>query len=38
MENEKSNLSVKDWSALYQQDPIVSSSNIFKLPIYVMYY
>lgn len=31
MQNEKSNLSLKDWSALYQQDPIASSSNIFKL-------
>jgi hypothetical protein len=31
MENEKSNMSIKDWAALYQQDPIASSSNIFKL-------
>ena len=29
--NEKSNVSPKDWAALYQQDPIASSSNIFKL-------
>lgn len=31
MLNEKANLSPKDWAALYQQDPIASSSNIFKL-------
>ena len=31
MENEKRNLSKKDWSALYQQDPINSASNIFSL-------
>lgn len=37
MENEKRNLSKKDWSALYQQDPINSSSNIFSLAD-IMYY
>lgn len=31
IEEEKSNVSPKDWAALYQQDPIASSSNIFKL-------
>jgi hypothetical protein len=31
MNNEKANISPKDWSALYMQDPISSSSNIFKL-------
>lgn len=31
MEHERSTLSAKDWAALYQQDPIASSSNIFKL-------
>jgi hypothetical protein len=29
--SEKANISPKDWAALYQQDPIASSSNIFKL-------
>ena len=31
MENERRNLSKKDWAALYQQDPINSASNIFSL-------
>jgi len=31
MQNEKANISPKDWAALYQQDPIASSSNIFSL-------
>ncbi len=31
IEEEKNNVSPKDWAALYQQDPIASSSNIFKL-------
>jgi len=31
MKNEKANISPKDWAALYQQDPIASSSNIFSL-------
>ncbi len=29
--NEKANVSKRDWAALYQQDPIWSSSNIFEL-------
>ena len=31
IKEEKSNVSAKDWAALYQQDPIASSSNIFRL-------
>jgi len=31
IEDEKKNVSPKDWSALYQQDPIASSNNIFKV-------
>jgi len=31
IEEEKKNVSAKDWAALYQQDPIASSSNIFRL-------
>ena len=31
MKNEKANLSAKDWSALYQQDQIASSSNILSM-------
>lgn len=31
MENEKANLSKKDWAALYQQDPVASSSNVFDM-------
>ena len=31
IEDEKKNVSAKDWAALYQQDPIASSSNIFKI-------
>jgi len=31
IEEEKRNVSAKDWAALYQQDPIASSSNIFRL-------
>ena len=31
IEEEKHNVSPKDWAALYQQDPIASSSNIFNL-------
>ena len=31
IEEEKTNVSAKDWAALYQQDPIASSSNIFNL-------
>jgi hypothetical protein len=31
IKNERDNISAKDWAALYQQDPIASSSNIFKL-------
>lgn len=31
MVNERENVSPKDWAALYQQDPIASSSNIFNL-------
>jgi len=31
IEDEKSNVSPKDWAALYQQDPIASSSNIFDV-------
>ena len=31
IEDEKKNVSPKDWAALYQQDPIASSSNIFNI-------
>ena len=31
IEDEKRNVSAKDWAALYQQDPIASSNNIFKV-------
>lgn len=31
MEKERANVSAKDWAALYQQDPIASSSNIFNM-------
>jgi hypothetical protein len=31
IQKEKENISPKDWAALYQQDPIASSSNIFKM-------
>jgi len=31
MKKERDNISPKDWSALYMQDPIASSSNIFNL-------
>jgi phage terminase large subunit-like protein len=31
IQQEKENISSKDWAALYQQDPIASSSNIFRL-------
>lgn len=31
IEDERNNISPKDWAALYQQDPISSSSNIFDM-------